>query len=75
MPSMAGADVCVRFGKQLRKLRLERKWTQIDLAVHSGLQRSFISRMQGGQKEPCLRSLETLADSFEISISQLMRGI
>ncbi|MFL6437706.1 MAG: helix-turn-helix domain-containing protein [Terriglobales bacterium] len=74
-PSMASEDVCVRFGKRLRKIRLQRKWTQVDLAVHVGLQRSFISRMESGQTEPCLRSLETLAHGFGISISKLMRGI
>ena len=34
-----------------------------------------LTRLEGGKTEPCLRSLQTLADSFEISISQLMRGL
>ena len=72
---MATEDVCKRFGRRLRKIRRARAWTQIDLAVHAGLQRSFISRLENGHTEPCLRTLETFADAFEISISQLMRGL
>jgi transcriptional regulator with XRE-family HTH domain len=56
------------------RFRLERKWTQVDLVVHVGLQRPFTSRLHSGDKEPCLRSLATLADAFGISISQLMSG-
>jgi transcriptional regulator with XRE-family HTH domain len=66
-------DICVRFGKRLRALRKERGWTQIDLAVHTGLGRVFISDLERGKKEPCLRSIEILAIAFEVSISQLFR--
>ena len=41
--------------------------TKPELAVHIGLGRPFISRLESGQKEPCLRSLETLADGFGMS--------
>jgi transcriptional regulator with XRE-family HTH domain len=68
-------DVCERLGKRIRKLRLKHGWTQTYLAVHTGLGRPFISNIERGQKEPCLRSLEILAIAFEISLSQLMRGV
>lgn len=69
------ADVCVRFGKKIRKLRIERGWTQTDLAVHTGIGRPFLSNLENGRREPCLRLVEVLAMSFEMSMSQLMRGI
>lgn len=69
------ADVCVRFGKRIRKLRLDRGWTQTDLAVHTGIGRPFLSNVENGKKEPCLRLVEVLALSFDMSIAQLMRGI
>jgi transcriptional regulator with XRE-family HTH domain len=68
-------DICVRFGKRIRKLRTERGWTQIDLAVHTGLGRVFISDVERGKKEPCLRSVEILAIAFEMTIPQLFRGV
>ncbi|MGI9102517.1 MAG: helix-turn-helix domain-containing protein [Terriglobales bacterium] len=72
---MANEDVCVRLGKRIRKLRQQRGWTQDYLAVHTGLGRPFISNVENGKKEPCLRSLEILADAFDLSLAKLMRGV
>lgn len=69
---MATEDICIRFGRRLEKLRKSRGWTQQYLAVHSGIGRPHISNMETGKKEPCLRALETLADSFGMSLPQLM---
>ncbi len=72
---MASEDVCLRFGKRVRRLRKERGWTQDYLAVHTGLGRPFISNLETGKKEPCLRSIEILADAFDLSLGQLMRRL
>jgi len=45
------------------------------LSVHTGLGRVFISDLELGKKEPCLRSLEILAMGFEMSLSQFLSGI
>ena len=68
-------DICVRLGRRVRALRRERGWTQIYLAVHTGLNRIYISDIERGAKEPCLRTLETLADGFEIALSELMERL
>jgi XRE family transcriptional regulator, regulator of sulfur utilization len=68
-------DICIRFGARIRRLRERRGWGQEDLAAHSGIGRPFISRLENGKREPCLRSMETLARSFDMSISQFMRGL
>jgi transcriptional regulator with XRE-family HTH domain len=72
---VASEDVCLRFGKRVRRLRKERGWTQDYLAVHTGLGRPFISNLETGKKEPCLRSIEILADAFDLSLGQLMRRL
>lgn len=72
---MANEDVCIRVGRKIRKLRKQRGWTQDYLAIHTGLGRTFISNIERGQKEPCLRSLEILALGFEMSLSQLFRSV
>jgi transcriptional regulator with XRE-family HTH domain len=68
-------DICVRFGRKLRKLRLQRKWTQTDVAVHLGMDRSFLSDLERGKREPCLRTLEIIAQGFEVTVSQLLSRI
>ena len=64
-----------RFGKRIRALRKERGWTQIDLAVHTGVGRVFISDVERGKKEPCLRTIEILAMAFDLTIAQLFRTV
>jgi transcriptional regulator with XRE-family HTH domain len=56
-------------------LRQQRGWSQTYLSVHSGLGRPFISNVERGQKELCLRSLEILALAFDMSLSQFLRGV
>jgi len=68
-------SIALRFGQRLRRLRLRRSWSQIDLAVVSGIGRTFISNMENGRHEPRLQTLADLAATFDMSISQLMRGL
>lgn len=68
-------DICVRFGNRLRKLRKNRGWTQTYLSVHAGIDRSFISDLENGKKEICLRNLEVIAAAFDITVSQLMSKV
>ncbi len=68
-------DICVLFGRRLQRLRQQKGWKQIDLAVHAGIGRTYISKLENGKIEPGLRALKTLADSFEIPLSQLVKGI
>jgi len=68
-------DICARVGKRVRALRKQRRWTQMYLSVHTGLSRTFISDVETGLKEPCLRSLETLADGFGVTLSELFRRV
>jgi transcriptional regulator with XRE-family HTH domain len=65
-------DICVRLGKRLRTLRKQRKWTQVYMAEHVGMDRSFISDLENGKKEICIRNLELLATTFDMTLSQLM---
>jgi len=48
---------------------------QIDLAVHTGMARSYISKIENGHKEPCLRTLEVLALAFDMSLAQLFKSV
>jgi transcriptional regulator with XRE-family HTH domain len=42
------------------------------MAEHVGMDRSFISDLENGRKEICIRNLEVLAEAFGISVSKLM---
>jgi transcriptional regulator with XRE-family HTH domain len=49
--------------------------TFVELSVETGRGRVFLSNLENGKHEPKLGTIKKLADSFGISISQLMRGL
>jgi len=56
----------------MQQRRLDRGWSQEELARHAGLSTRTIQRIEGGQKAG-LESLKSLAAVFETSISELMQ--
>jgi transcriptional regulator with XRE-family HTH domain len=72
---MANEDISVALGRRIRKLREQRGWYQEDLSAESGLNRVAISRLECGKQEAKLKTLQALAGSFEMTISQLMKGL
>lgn len=68
-------DIRKQFGQRVKRLRIKHKWEQIDLAVHSGLGRVFITNLENGKHEPKLGTIKKLARAFGITASQLIKGI
>ncbi|MCE9687858.1 helix-turn-helix domain-containing protein [Shewanella sp. AS16] len=58
----------------IRKLRLQRGWSQEHLAQLTGLNTRTIQRVERG-KPPSLETLNSLAAVFEIELNQLQEGI
>ena len=56
----------------IQQRRLERGWSQEELARHAGLSTRTIQRIESGQRAG-LESLKCLAAVFETSISELMQ--
>jgi transcriptional regulator with XRE-family HTH domain len=44
------------------------------MAEMLGIDRSYLSEIENGKKDPSLRVLKTIADGFTMSLSQLLRG-
>ncbi|NQZ83214.1 MAG: 2TM domain-containing protein [Colwellia sp.] len=58
----------------VRKLRLQRGWSQEHLAELTGLNARTIQRVERGNL-PSLETLNSLASVFEIELNQLQEGI
>ena len=68
-------DICVSLGERIRELRKQRGWRQIDLAEETGIHENYVSDLEMGRKEICLRTLQTLARTFSLTPSQLLSGL
>ncbi len=67
--------IALKFGQQLRTLRKEAGLTQTDLAERIGTVQGYLSRLEQGQAEPCLKTLKALADGLGVSMSELLKGL
>jgi len=45
------------------------------MAYRFGIDRGHLSEMENGKKNVCLLMLEVLARGFQITVSELMKGI
>ena len=61
-------------GKRIVRLRLERRWTQADLAQCLGVARERVSQWERGKHAPRLEFLLTMAQTFQISLDELVTG-
>jgi len=61
------------FGTVLRQLRVEKGLSQEALALESGLDRTFVSMLERGLRQPTLSSLFALAEALRIPASRIAR--
>ena len=64
-----------RFGQNVRALRLEKGWTQEELADRSGLTSVQISRVERGVREVRLTTLLRLMSALETTPGRLLDGV
>lgn len=56
--------------QEITRLRLERKWSEYELALHSNLSQSTISTWYRKNQTPTIQSLEKICTGCNISLSQ-----
>lgn len=75
-PSYKGrAPIKQRFGARLHEIRTAKGYTQMQLAMQAGLDRSFLSDIERGVKEPTISTVELIATVFSMTMSELFEGI
>ena len=61
------------FGIVLRSLRERKGWSQEELAFECELDRTFISMLERGVRQPTLTSIFVIAEALEVKPSRLER--
>ncbi len=64
-------DIRIRLGRKVRKLRLQRGWTQVEMAEKLGLDRSYLADGERGKRNISVLNLELIAEGLGLSLSQL----
>ncbi len=59
-------------GQKMRKLRMERRLSQKDLAQAIGLSRTSVVNIERGRQKILLHTLYDIADVFEVPVTELL---
>lgn len=57
--------------RNVRRLRVERRYSQHDLAYEAGTRQALVSAIEVGTANPTLASLERIADALDVSVADL----
>ncbi len=68
-------DIKEKFGKNLKRLRLEKGISQESLAFSAELDRSYIPSIEKGDRNVSITVTEKLANALDVQISELFKDI
>lgn len=66
-------DASERVRQNIVRIRKEKAYTQERLAYESGVSKGYLSEVESGKKSPTIKFLEKLADTLEISLTELVK--
>ena len=70
--SAAIPDVLAEVGPRLKRLRTRRGVTLTAVAAETGISKSTLSRLEGGQRKPSLELLLPLAEAYQVRLDELV---
>ena len=68
----AGMELEVAFGQVLRELRKKRGLSQERLALEAGIDRTFVSLLERGLRQPTLRTMFTLGRTLGVQPDEIV---
>jgi transcriptional regulator with XRE-family HTH domain len=72
---MAADDLQARFGRRCRALRRRRKLSQLDMVRNFNVSLSHYQKIERGDLDVRLSTAQKLAECFDVTLSELMRGL
>jgi transcriptional regulator with XRE-family HTH domain len=65
-------DILKLLGRKVRDRRTKKGLSQEEFADLAGLDRTYVSGIERGVRNPTIRTLKTIADALDISVSELL---
>jgi transcriptional regulator with XRE-family HTH domain len=66
-------DDAKKLGENLKKLRIKKDISQIELARILSVDRSFVSNIENGKNNPTLSTITNLAKALGVSTNELLK--
>ena len=58
-------------GKNIRRLRQQKSWSQMLLAAEAGLDKSYVGGIERGEFNPSVKKVAKLADTLGVAVGRL----
>lgn len=68
-------EIRKQLGTLVRAHRKNRGWTQEELAFEAGRDRSYVSGLERGVRNPTIEVLHSLASAMDLTVSELVEGL
>ena len=68
-------NINTQLGMRIRYLRKEKKMSQEDLALESGINKNYLSDVERGMRNPTVTVVEKIATALGVDLSTLFKGI
>jgi transcriptional regulator with XRE-family HTH domain len=62
-----------KLGKKIKLLRIEKGWSQEQLALNAELDRTYVPSIEKGERNISINVIEKIANAFQIEIYQLLK--
>ncbi len=66
-------DDAKKLGENLKKIRTQKKISQVEIANQLGVDRSFVSNIENGKNNPTLSTITKLAQALGVSSGELLK--
>lgn len=70
--TMARTSASQKLGKKVKELRNELGYSQEKLGEMTGLDRTYISGIERGLRNPALKNIERLAKALDVKVAELI---
>ena len=71
----AAEEIYLCFGSSVRTIRRARNMTQAELATVAGMNKTYLVRIEGGDKNLTLKTAQKLACALDMELTTLLKGV
>lgn len=66
-------DDVKKLGENLKRIRVKKNITQVEIAKKLGVDRSFVSNLENAKTNPTLATITNLAQALGVSTNELLK--
>lgn len=66
------ATITERFGNKVRKIRIKKKMSQLELSQKAQLDLTTINEIENGNRVPMLKTMWRIANALDVTLSELL---